>query len=76
MSFTHKPGSDSGIDYGLLAVFLAWIAMAIALVVLFALRSHARSFVERQNHMQVTRASCVTVPGGETIVSDRERIGV
>jgi len=40
MSFTHKPGIDSGIDYGLIAVLLIWIVAAI-LLVLLALRSHA-----------------------------------
>jgi hypothetical protein len=40
MSFTHKPGSDSGIDRGIVAIFLLWIAITIALVILFTVRAH------------------------------------
>jgi hypothetical protein len=42
MTFTHKPGSDSGIDRGIVAVFLLWIAITIALVILFAVRAHGK----------------------------------
>ena len=40
MTFTHKPGSDSGIDRGIVAIFLLWIAITIALVILFTVRAH------------------------------------
>ncbi len=40
MNFTHKPGSDSGIDYGIVAIFLLWIAITIALVILLAVGAH------------------------------------
>jgi hypothetical protein len=39
MNSTHKPGSDLGIDRGIVAVILLWIAITIVLIVLFALRS-------------------------------------
>jgi hypothetical protein len=39
MNFTHKPGSDSGIDRGVVAIFLLWIAITIALVILLAVRA-------------------------------------
>jgi hypothetical protein len=40
MNFTHKPGSDSGIDRGIVAIFLLWIAITIALVIVLAVRAH------------------------------------
>jgi hypothetical protein len=40
MNSTHKPGSDSGIDRGIVAIFLLWIAITIALVILLAVRVH------------------------------------
>ena len=40
MNFTHKPGSDSGIDRGLVAICLLWIAITIALVILFTVQAH------------------------------------
>jgi hypothetical protein len=40
MNFTHKPGSDSGIDGGIVAIVLLWIVIIIALVILFTVRAH------------------------------------
>jgi len=39
MNSRHKPGSDSGIDPGIVAIFLLWIALTIALVILIAVRA-------------------------------------
>lgn len=39
MNSAHKPGSDSGIDRGLVAVVLLWIAITIALAILLAVRA-------------------------------------
>ncbi len=39
MSLTQKPGSDYGIDYGIVTIILFWITVALALVILFALKS-------------------------------------
>jgi preprotein translocase subunit SecG len=44
MSFTHKAGSDSGVDYATVVVFLLWLVMTIGLVVFFVLRSSAAGF--------------------------------
>lgn len=33
---SHKAAADSGIDYGAVAAFLLWIAVAIVLVIVFA----------------------------------------
>ncbi len=41
MRSTHKPGTDYGIDYGVVTALLAWIAAIIILVILLALRSPA-----------------------------------
>jgi hypothetical protein len=43
MNLTHKPGSDSGIDLGIVAIFVLWIALTIALVILFAVLAHCES---------------------------------
>jgi len=40
MSLIHKPGIDSGIDYGLVTVLLIWIAATIMSVILLATRGH------------------------------------
>jgi hypothetical protein len=42
MTFTHKPGIDSGIDYGVVAAYLLWIVAIIVVLVLFAIRGHAQ----------------------------------
>lgn len=41
MSLNHKAGSDSGVDYATVVVFLLWVVMAIILVALLVLRSDA-----------------------------------
>jgi hypothetical protein len=41
MRESHKPGISSGVDYGLMVVFLFWIAATIGLIILLALRAHA-----------------------------------
>jgi hypothetical protein len=41
MKESHKPGISSGVDYGLMVVFLFWIAATIGLIILLALRAHA-----------------------------------
>jgi hypothetical protein len=41
LNFTHKAGSDSGVDYAAVVVLLLWIAMTIVLVVLLLLRGNA-----------------------------------
>jgi tetrahydromethanopterin S-methyltransferase subunit G len=38
MPFTHKPGSDYGIDYGVIATFLLWVLATIILLVALAVR--------------------------------------
>jgi hypothetical protein len=38
----HIAGADYGVDYGLVAVFLVWIVLTVALVILLVLRSHAQ----------------------------------
>jgi hypothetical protein len=43
MNLTHKPGSDSEIDRGIVAIFLLWIAITIALVILFTVQAHGES---------------------------------
>jgi hypothetical protein len=45
MSFSHKAGSESGIDYAVVGVMLLWVAAIIALVILLAVRSHADDHV-------------------------------
>jgi hypothetical protein len=47
MNFTRKPGSDSGIDRGIVAIFLLWIAIMIALVILLVVRAHGEGKVPR-----------------------------
>jgi hypothetical protein len=44
MSFTHKAGSDSGVDYATVAVFLLWLVMTIGLVVFLVVTSSAAEF--------------------------------
>jgi hypothetical protein len=39
MKSTHKPGSDSGIDRGIVVIFLLWIAVLVVLVILLGLRA-------------------------------------
>jgi hypothetical protein len=40
MRLDHKPGIDSGIDYGVVVLYLLWIAATIALIMVLAVRSH------------------------------------
>ncbi len=43
MSSPHKAGSESGIDRGVVIIFLLWIAIIIGLVVTLALRAVGQS---------------------------------
>jgi hypothetical protein len=43
----HKPGSNSGIDYGVLIVVLLWIVASIALLIVIARNSRNQSSFER-----------------------------
>jgi hypothetical protein len=43
MRSTHKPGCDYGIDYGIVAVFLLWIAALIMVLILLAVRNRGES---------------------------------
>lgn len=36
---SHKAGADAGIDYGDVAAFLLWLAVAIVLVIVFAAKA-------------------------------------
>lgn len=53
MNSAHKPGSNSGIDRGIVAIFLLWIVITIALVILAAVRAlgdaGSASFVSASN---------------------------
>ena len=43
MRLDHKPGSDYGIDYGVVLVYLLWIAATLALLVTLAVRSQGQA---------------------------------
>jgi hypothetical protein len=43
MRLDHKLGSDYGIDYGVVVLYLLWIAATIALQCALAVRSHGQS---------------------------------
>jgi hypothetical protein len=43
MSSAHKAGSESGIDRGVVIIFLVWIAVIIALVVTLAMRADSQA---------------------------------
>ena len=40
MRLDHKPGSDYGIDYGVVVLYLLWITATIALLITLAVRSY------------------------------------
>jgi len=50
----HKAGSNSGIDYGLVTVFLLWIAFTVGLLLLWAIRAHAGTDHERTRPAETT----------------------
>jgi hypothetical protein len=39
MKATHKPGANYGMDYGIIAALLIWIAITIGLLTLLAVKS-------------------------------------
>lgn len=53
MNSAHKPGCNSGIDRGIVAIVLLWIVITIALVILAAVRAlgdaGCASFVRASN---------------------------
>jgi len=40
MSFTHKAGTDFGIDRGILVILALWIVATITLVIVLSIRGH------------------------------------
>jgi hypothetical protein len=53
MNSAHKPGSNSGIDRGIVTIFLLWIVITVALLILGAVRALGEvgcaSFVRASN---------------------------
>lgn len=43
MSSSHKAGSDSGVDRGLVTIFLVWIAITVVLVVMLVVEARCHS---------------------------------
>jgi hypothetical protein len=50
---SHKPGMNSGVDYGLIIVFLLWITAIIGFMIMFALKGHASEFLPVQRPCSV-----------------------
>lgn len=58
MKAGHKAGGGHGIDYGLMAVFLVWVALTVALIIMLALNSHARQLPSASKQHLVSLTSC------------------
>lgn len=60
----HIAGIDYGFDYGLVAVFLVWLVLTIALVILLEFRSHAQELlpvVSPRSHLHTASVeTCLT----------------
>jgi hypothetical protein len=61
MNSAHKPGSNSGIDRGVVTIFLLWIAITIVLVILVAVRALGAAGGARRSCALRTQEFCNTM---------------
>jgi hypothetical protein len=74
-SVSHKPGSDSGVDYGIAVIFLLWILATLVLVVLIAIKGIGNADTEVQFHRPVKAEITRCVPQFEARATTTQDIG-
>lgn len=66
MSSSHKAGSDSGIDRGVVIIFLLWVAITIVLAVTFVLEARGQSLRPVAGNERNTQfEAALTTPDGD-----------